>query len=383
MIKVCYIIGQLTKGGAEKQLFGLVRGINREKFDPTVISLSRGGYWSEEIRKAGVPVFELERKKNFEFKRLIDLIRLLRSLRPHVVHTYLFSANSYGRLAALVSGVPVIIASERNCPEIGKDKTRYQMLIDRLLARFSQAIICNSQAASRTLTGIYSYDMNKVFAVHNGIDCAGLPESGPPAAGSKEKVPVVGTIGRLCAQKNHSLFLLVAKEVLSLCKTEIKFLIVGEGKLRRDLEEQARRLGIDGDVIFAGERHDIREILQGMDVFVMTSLYEGLSNAIMEAMMAGLPVVATDVGGNGELVVDGETGFLCPCKDAKLLAQKIAGLLSDETTVKRLGENGRSKIINEFRIETMVKSTEDIYLALAGMVPSFRTGLRKAMLWER
>ena len=292
MIKVCYIIGQLAKGGAEKQLFELVKGIDREKFDPAVISLSSGGFWAEEIRNAGVPVFELERKKNFEFKRLIKLIRLLKSLKPDVVHTYLFSANSYGRAAALISGVPVIIASERNSPEIGKDKNRYQMLIDKLLARVSHGIICNSFGAAETLVKQYYFSRNKVFTVHNGVRMSAGFMRRAKRTGENPGCAVIGTVGRLVPQKNHRLFLETAKVILDKCgNSKINFLIVGGGDLMQELERYAAKIGIKNDVMFTGDRQDVPELLNSMDVYVMTSLYEGMSNAIMEAMAAGLPAL--------------------------------------------------------------------------------------------
>jgi hypothetical protein len=145
MTKVCYIIGQLGRGGAEKQLYELVRGINKKKFHPTVISLSHGGFWGEEIRKLGIEVIEIQRKKNREFSRLFNLIKLLRSIKPDIINTYMFSANSYGRIAAIISRIPIIIISERSLPDIGKDKNRYQIFIEKFLAAFTHAIICNSR----------------------------------------------------------------------------------------------------------------------------------------------------------------------------------------------------------------------------------------------
>jgi len=365
MNKVCYVIGQLTKGGAERQLFELVSGLDRKSFDPVVISLSSGGYWAGEMKKAGVRVFELWRNKSFEFRRFVGLVKLIRSLRPDIVHTYLFAANCYGRIAALACGVPVIIASERNNPEIGKDKNRRQAAIDKMLARLSNGIICNSLAASKCLIETYSYDARKVFTVRNGMRGPDGPANNPGQSGRKKGVWVVGTTGRLCRQKNLYHFLTVARELLSGAGgLKMKFVIIGEGEERRDLEDHARSLGIGNYVEFTGERHDVGELLGSMDVFAMTSLYEGLSNSIMEAMAAALPVVATDVGGNGELVIDGETGFLCPAGDVRGFARRIMDIFRDEAEAGRLGENGKKRIITEFGVEKMIKDTESIYLKL-------------------
>lgn len=367
MIKICYIIGQLIKHGAEGQLCELVKGIDREKFCPIVISLSQGGYWISEIQRLNIQVIEIRRRKHKEFTRLFKLIKILKTIKPDIVHTYLVSANSYGRVASILTRVPIIIASERSLPEIGKDKNMFQICIDKLLALFSHGIICNSKKASDTLIKKYFYDAKKVFIIHNGIGVNGFLKK---INLNREKLlgqKVVVTIGTLYHVKNHRLFLDMTRTILDMSGNKsMKFLIVGDGPLRGELEEYSKALGIEHCVIFTGERNDIPDILQNTDIFVMTSLYEGISNAIIEAMLSGLPVVATDVGGNSELVIDGETGFLCPLNDAKILAKRIFSLINDEDEAKRMGENGRKKILNEFRVDMMVKKTENIYMKLLG-----------------
>jgi glycosyltransferase involved in cell wall biosynthesis len=362
MIKICYIIGQLTRDGAERQLYELVKGIDRERFDPVVVSLSHDGYWADEIRKLNIEVIEIPRKKNREFSRMFKLYKLLREIKPDIVNTYMFSANSYGRIAAILIRIPIIVASERNLPEIGKDKNTHQIYIDKVLALFTDAIICNSRIASETLVRKYSYNPQKVFTVKNGIRVNGYQKV---KRKNDSSAKIIGTVGRLYPQKNHKLFLDVAKIVLEkINKRRIKFLIVGEGPLRSELEEYAKKLGIESNVLFTGERNDIPQLLSGMDIFVLTSLYEGLSNAIMEAMASGLPVVATNVGGNNELVQDGETGFLCPLDDVEALAKRIIELIINENEAKQKGKKGKSRILNEFTTEKMIRVTENIYIDL-------------------
>jgi glycosyltransferase involved in cell wall biosynthesis len=363
MIKICYVIGQLSRGGAEKQLYELVKGINREMFHPVVISLSSGGGWVKEFRKLNIQVIELQRRKNREFTRLFKLIKLFRTIKPDIVHTYLFSANSYGRIAAIIAGVPVIIASERSLPERGKDKKGYQVFLDKLLAFFSHGIICNSLKASGTLVKKYSFDADKVFTVHNGINTVDFLRETDLDSQQKIAGKVVGTVGRLSSPKNYRLFLEMARIVLENFESRnLKFVIIGDGELRDELEKYSQQSGIADNVVFIGESDDVFPLLQTMDVFVMTSLYEGLSNAIMEAMLAGLPVVATDVGGNRELVVNGETGFLCSSNDASSLAARVIGLLGNEQDAGQMGDKGKKRVITEFSVEKMVGETEGIYM---------------------
>lgn len=361
MINICYIIGQLNRAGAERQLYQLVKGIDRQTFNPVVISLSQGGHWGGEIRKLNIPVIEIERRKNRETKRLVTVFRLLRKLRPDIVHTYLFSGNTYGRVAAILAGTPAIIASERNEPKLGKDKSISMVLIDRLLALFSAGIICNSRKAFSHLTQQYA---RKVFFVPNGIDC--VPGAEVPQRRSRRSAApkIIGTIGRLWPQKNHRLFLDVAKEIIKTEKRAVEFLLVGDGPLRDELQTYCRSLGIEQQVRFTGERADIPGLLQSMDIFVMTSLYEGMSNTIMEAMLSGLPVVATDVGGNSELVVNNETGYLVPLKDTGAMAAAVLNLIHDGEKREKMGESGRKRIVSEFGTEKMVKETEKIYAGI-------------------
>ncbi len=360
MIKICYIIGQLNKGGAERQLYELVKGINREKFNPIVISLGYGEYWSREIRKLDIPVIELKRKRK-DLTIIFKLIKQLKAIRPDIVHGYMFTANFYGRIAAIIARTPIIIASKRQAEEAGKDKEKYQVWIYKLLVPFTHAIICNSLRASETLVKKYAFNPEKVFTVHNGINVIETNINS-----QKKLAPiVVGTVGSLTPKKNHRLFLDMAKNVLERTKSEsIKFAIVGEGVLRDELEKYSQQLGIENKVLFAGEKDDIPNFLQSIDIFVMTSLYEGLPNALMEAMAVELPVVASDIGGNNELVIDGETGFLCPSDDARAFAESVIGLINNEDEAKQMGENGKKRILSEFGVEKMITETENIYMKL-------------------
>ncbi len=362
MIKICYIIGELGNAGAEKQLYELVKRVNRFRFDSVVISLSQGGFWNQEIRKLGVEVIELQRRKHIEFARLFKLVKLLKQINPDIVHTYMFSANSYGRIAALMAKVPIIIASERNLPDLGMEKTIYQIPVDKFLSFFSQAIICNSYKASEALVKKYKFQSKKVFSIHNGIDTNYFLSALSSHHREISNQKVIGTIGRLCSQKNHKLFLDMAKIVLVKCENkDLKFVIVGDGELKPELERYAQYLGIKNKMVFTGARNDIPKLLLDVDVFVMTSLYEGLPNVMMEAMLAGLPVVATHVGGVDELIRDGETGFLCPSNNPLALADRVAMLINNKEEAQRLGENGKRRILNEFGVKKMVKHTENLY----------------------
>ena len=361
MIKVCYVITTLGKGGAEKQLFELIYGIDKSIFSPSIISLSQGGYWKERIEGLDIPVFDLPRKKNKEISRLIKLTGLIRTISPDIVHTYMWSANTYGRIASIILNIPVIIASERNISQVGKDKKKYEIFIDQLLSFFTDKIICNSLSASKSLTKIYSIKKDKVILVHNGIDSTKYRLNKSLLYNSSEIT--IGIVGRLEYQKNHKLFLEAAKIILKNVKNiKLRFLIVGDGQLNTYLVKYSKTLGIYENIDFIGQTHNVNQFYKQMDIFVLTSHFEGLPNALMEAMASSIPVVAVDVGGIRELIHKNKTGFLCTPNSASDIADKVIFLIKNQKKGLMIGNKGRTYIEKNFDIKKMVTLTEYTYL---------------------
>ena len=245
MIKIAYIIGQLTRHGAEKQLYELLKGIDRKKFHPVVISLSEDEYWGGEIRKLGIDVIEIKRTKSREFSRLFKLIKILKEIKPDITHTYLFSANTYGRVASMITGVPIIIASERNAGELGNDKKRHQVYIDKFLSLISNGIICNSYKCYHNLIDRYGYNPDKVYMVHNGIGFSGIDRETDFNHQESLRQKVIGTVGRLYPNKNQKLFLDMAKNILNRPGNDnTKFMIVGDGPIKDELIQYSEKLGV-------------------------------------------------------------------------------------------------------------------------------------------
>ena len=361
--KILYVIGQLGIGGAEKQLYYLVRGLDRRRFRPLVLSLSAGGYWANALREEGVEVIELERKKNVEIARQLRVIDTIRRLRPSIVHTYLSSANSYGRIAAVLCGVPILIASERS---YFLPASRFIRFMDSQLSRFTSVIICNTKANRRFLRENHRLH-SETMTIYNGIQplVSNTPDRDRLRAefGFAPDDLVVGTIGNLTPPKNHHFLLRVAQRLIGRPEfaKRLRFVIIGGGVLEPELRALANALGITSRVTFAGQREDAVEYLRSFDVFIMTSHFEGLSNAIMEAMLYELPCVVTDVGGNGELVTEGETGHVVPAGDQRTFADRVATLLADPGLRRAMGTRGAKRILNEFSLERMVGETEEKY----------------------
>jgi glycosyltransferase involved in cell wall biosynthesis len=338
-----------------------VRGLDRTRFAPTVHVLSAGGYWAERLRALDVPVVELARRGSLDVGRLRALRRLLATLAPHVLHTVLWSGNAYGRLAAIGLGVPVVIAAERNVIR----RPAWQRALERVLDRVTDRYLVNSAAIVNELAGRGGLPRAKMEVIPNGIDLAALPfdpdrSRARAALGFDPARRLVAQVGRLEPQKDYPTYLAAAARVAARV-ADVDFLVVGEGALRASLEADARRLGIADRVRFTGVRRDVPALLGGVDVCVLTSLYEGLPNVVIEAMAAGAVAVATDVGGARELIVPDETGLVVPVARPDLIADATLSLLGDAARARRMAVAARTRIERQFTVAAMVERTVGVY----------------------
>ena len=363
--RIAYVIGELGKGGAEYQLYELVRGLDRARFVPTVFALSTGGYWAARLRELGVTVAELPSRGSIDPGRLAALRRALAAFAPHVLHTVLWSGNAYGRLAAIGLGIPVVVTAERNVVR----RPAWQRLLERGLDRMTDRYLVNSAAIVTELVERGGLLRDKMQVIHNGIDLAGLPAFDPDrrraraALGFDPARRLVAQVGRLEPQKDHPTFLAAAARVAATV-ADVDFLIVGEGRLESSLREEAAGLGIADRVRFTGVRNDVPVLLGAVDVLALTSRWEGLPNVVIEAMATGAVAVATDVGGARELIVPGETGDVVAVGCADLVADAILELLADPARASRLALAARARVEERFAVGAMVRRTEAAYAEL-------------------
>jgi glycosyltransferase involved in cell wall biosynthesis len=361
--RIAYVIGELGKGGAEYQLYELLRGLDRDRFEPAVFALAAGGYWAGPMRELGLPVEEFAARGSADAGRLLRLRRALRAFAPRILHTVLWSGNSYGRLAATGLGIPIVLTAERNVIA----RPAWQIAIERVLDRLTDTYLLNCQAIANTLVERQGLPARKMCVIPNGIDLARLPPFDPDrraarvAAGFDAARRLVAQVGRLAEQKDYPTYLQAAARLAPVFP-DVDFLVVGEGGLRDQLVALAASLGIADRVRFTGLRHDVPALLAGVDVLALTSLYEGLPNVVIEAMATGAVAVTTDVGGCRELIVDGETGVLVPPRRPDAVADAIAALLRDPARAERLRLAARRRIEQEFSLEAMVRRTTAVYL---------------------
>ena len=351
-IKVIHIITSLNFGGAERMLLDLVRGFSPDFFDVKVATVVRGGALVDDFRNAGIPTHVFEKKGKIGLGVIWKLWRFLRREKPDIVHTHLFGGDTWGRIAAILARVPVIISTEHNT---NFDEGWIKRKIKKFLSLFTKKIVAVSAAVKNYSVSCDKIKEKKIVVIANGINLdkfAGISEKefGDP--------PVIGVIGRLEEQKGHQYLF----EALNLIKTIPWTLwVVGDGSKKVELERLAKDLNLRERIIFLGARKNIAEILSGIDIFVMPSIWEGLGLAALEAAAAGKPIVASRVGGIPEIISDGETGVLVEPKNVKSLADGLERVLLGKVDAREMGSRAREMVKEKFSAERMVEAYEKLY----------------------
>lgn len=363
MIKLLLAIPTLDQSGAEKQFTLLATRLPRQEFDVSAVTITRGGPYESILAEAGIPVTHLRKRWKFDPFALGRLKRLIRSQCPDVLHTWLFAANAYGRLAIKRSGRPKVVVSER-CVDTWK--AGWQHTLDNRLEPKTDRLVANSESVAAFYRE-REFPAAKIRVIRNGIELPELVNFDRAALLAEFDIPahakVVGYVGRLAKQK-RLLDLVWAMQLLQQLNDKAYFLVVGAGPEQESALKLARHMGCDHLVRFAGHRDDANRLMQAMDVFWLASDFEGQSNSVMEAMAAGVPVVASDIPPNRELVVDGETGFLVKVGDSVGFAQFADRIFADEQLAARLGSAARDRMRTEFSIDSMVNAYAKLYREL-------------------
>lgn len=361
-VRILYICPTLEIGGEEEKLLNLMSHLPVDRWEAQVFCIYSIGAIGREIQTRGYPISVLGRIPGLRDPlALLRLVREIQRIRPHIVHTLLRAANIYGRLAALLARVPVVISTEGNVyPDI---KLRY-VLAERLLSLGTNAIVAVAESIKEHYVRKVGITPARVEVILNTVNWDRLQTTAPPDAirpklGLPANALVAGMISRLTKQKGHMYLLEAIARTPEL--SSLIVLIIGDGPLRSALEARSLKLGLGPRVKFLGARRDIGDLLSVMDLFVLPSLWEGLPLSLIEAMGAGLPVVATRVFGVPEVVTDDVTGLLVPPADTASLGVAIARLAGDAAARKRLGQAAREFVLPRFNISHYVRELTELY----------------------
>ena len=362
-MKALFLCQNLGVVGAEELILGASTALPVAGVETGVVALTRRGPIADEIAAAGVPVHLASGQPGpRDPAAFMRLVRLLQRERPDVVHTFLITASIYGRLAAFMAGVPLVLAAEQN---IYERKPRRHALLERALAARTYRVVACCEVVGQFYQRQVGVSSSKIAVIYNAVRFGPRPSVADraPARAALElpaDAVVLGTLGRLTEQKGQRA-LLQAVAHLTRQHPKLVLFLAGVGPLRDDLEAEATRLGIADRVRFLGMRRDRENLYAAMDIFVLPSQWEGLSLALVEAMGAGKAIVATTVGGNPEVVTDGRTGLLIPPSDAAALTNALGGLIADSGQRTALGEVAATEARARFSIEEHVSQLAALY----------------------
>ncbi len=359
-INILYVVLELFAGGLENGLVNLINN-SSGKLNHVICCLRQKGVFEKRLKKH-VKVYELDMKYGNDYTLPYKIYKIVKQEKIHILRAFNEEPFFYSFFPAKFTRVPIIYYNGgRTFPE----KVR-RVFIEKILGTFANSIVVPSKGLKEYMSNNVRIPKKKIRIIHNGVDIDRFNISLNVKKKKRSlQIPendlIVGTIGRLTAQKDIPTFLKISKKLLSI-RSDITFLIVGDGELKADLIKRAQPYSISGKVHFLGIRHDIDEIHNLIDIFLLTSRWEGMSNVILESMASSKTVIATNVEGVKQVINDGEHGFILEPGDVDGFVNRILTL--HEKKRKKLGENAFKKIKTDFSISRMVEDYEKLYIEI-------------------
>ena len=366
-IRVLHVLLSLEPGGLENGVVNVINRLDRDRFVSSVCCLKHAGEFARRIEDPRVAIHELHWRGGNDPRLALRLARLLRRTRPDIVHTRNAEPFFYGFAGAKLARAKALVHSEHGRKF---DDRPARFAVQRWMSRHTDAIFAVSGQLKTDLVRHIGMPEASVEVLHNGVDLsrfnvAARADAPSPAREALRRdwgVPagalVVGSVGRLVAVKNYALLL---RAVASSGLDDVHLVLAGEGPERAALTALAASLGIASRLHLLGHSNDVDRVLGAFDVFVLPSFSEGMSNTLLEAMAAGVPPVASDVGGNGEIVRDGVDGRLFPSDDEAALRACLVALCRDEAARARLATAARERVLSTFDIRQMIERYEQLY----------------------
>ena len=361
MIKtILFLSTSSGPGGAERVISNLATSLDPVRYR-AVLCLFRQGWIQERSESRGVRTYIVPTCGMADWRWALRLRRLLDEEHVDLIHAHEFDANVQGAFVAALTGIPLVatVHGKNYFWERFRRRLAYRWVSRRA------TMVAVSENLKQFIVEKVRVSPERVKVLYNGVDALPHYSSADVAQcrkelGLPENHQIVGVVGNLYPVKGHQYLIEGIPSVLEKCPST-SFVLAGRGQMEGELRAQAHRLGVEKRVCFLGLRQDIARILAMLDVFVLPSLSEGFSMAILEAMIAGKPVVATEVGGNPELVLDGETGFLVPPRDSRMLAAKLVTLLMDRQQSAEFAARGKRRAEVQFSLGRMVSSYQSLY----------------------
>lgn len=357
--KILHIVSKLPIGGVEKQLFDMVTNYDKELFEAIICCINEGGEIADKLKELGYKIIILNRMKNhgFDFKAVIDIYKLIKREKIDILRTDQYHASLYGRIAGLLANVPAIIPTFHNLYNSPHKPKIHRRILNWVLSFFSDKIIAVSQAVAYDIHRYDKIKFKKIEIIYNGISLKEFKINTSKAELKKKfNLPsslIIGTVGRLTEQKGHEYLI---KAVAGL--KDISIAIAGDGPLRKYLEDLATDLRVNCIFMNTLKAEEIPYFLKSIDIFCFPSLWEGFGIALVEAMAAGLPVVATDIAPHREIL--GDKGIYFPIKNVNILSDILKKLIENESERKRIG-NLSEKRAELFSIENTVLNYEKLF----------------------
>jgi len=355
---ILYIVTRAERGGAQTHVLDLASAL-RGEFD-VAVATGEEGFLTEACRERAIPLYVVPHLQR-EIMPLRDALalweirKLIRQLQPDLIHAHTFKAGFLGRLAGRMLGIPSIYTIHAwlyGTPAVSRLCSALSGPCERIAAHWCESIVAVSHAGARIIRKHKIGAPSKLVTIHNGI-----PDADETVRISADRPPVITMVSRFIEGKDHELLLRAFASV----DPGPRLCLVGDGPKRGSAESLARELGIQDRVDFLGDRSDVPSLLAASDVFVLASKSEMLPISILEAMRAGLPVIASDVGGVGEAVVHGETGFLVPSGSVSALAKALTDLTADVDLRRRMGHSARQRFTEQFISSRMDERTRSLY----------------------
>ncbi len=367
-IHVLHVVDSLRVGGLENGVVNMINALDDSMFRSSICCLKSTGELQSRLRDPGVKVFELHQKPGDHL--FIKLAKILRGERVNILHSNNWGVFFDSVVGARLVGARLIVHCVHGlyAEDIAKMKLR-RRLLQRFLSLGTHKLYAVADYLRDYYIRVVGVPARRISTIYNGVDVETyMARSQEVRRQEKAKLGfspreiLIGSVGTLYWVKDPQT-LLTAAAMLLKKRDDVSFLWVGDGHLKNKLQVRAKELGIERKVLYLGVRDDIPNILTALDIFVLPSIIEGLSYSILEAMASSLPVVATDVGGNSELIKNGENGYLIPPKKPEILADVLFRLVSDEKLRESLGKSARQRVQEKFSLQEMVQSYQRMYVA--------------------